>query len=192
MATAQPERRPIRVIVQCKAVRGGLRPRDVRELESTVENAAGFAFTGMELDGVNGMAEEMAEEDGPAEGVLGLLVSTAAATRGVREALVQSSWPVGFLKVTEGVAEAGASSKVSFERGATVQQFIWNRVASETWLRGVGVAVRHSWRGGGDSVDGGDQNKNNKSNDDDDNSNIPSLRKEVGLTWMGEVLANAV
>lgn len=49
------------------------------------------------------------------EGVLALLVSKAEATKGVREALGRSRWPMGYVLCS-------AEGRVS--------QMLWNRVAS--------------------------------------------------------------
>jgi Protein of unknown function (DUF2034) len=70
--------RPLRVIVQCKALKGKLGPNLVRELEG--------AFIG-------------APTGWRGEGVLGILVSPKSATKGVREALGRSRWAMGWIMV---------------------------------------------------------------------------------------------
>lgn len=61
--------------------------------------------------------------------VLALLVSVPAATSGVMHAMSMSRHPLGFLGIT---------------RDGTIEQFFWNRAASERGLEGVGVTVRHT------------------------------------------------
>jgi hypothetical protein len=63
--------------------------------------------------------------------VLGLLVTDKQATKGTLEAMGRSRFPMGFVMVT---------------REGTIQQFRWNRAASERGLEGVGVTVRHTPR----------------------------------------------
>lgn len=69
---------PLRVIVQCKALRGKLGPNLVRELEG--------AFIGAPV-GWGG------------ENVLGFLVSPGSATKGVRQAMGRSRWAMGWIMV---------------------------------------------------------------------------------------------
>ena len=236
----------------------------MRELESTVSSAAGFAFTGMELD--DGLEAETeagtasalspAPSSAPAEdvsdngnqednriksdhgshdlaqdeGILGLLVSTGDATRGVREALGRSRWPVGFLKVSTsfGNRESMMSTNVNEsddERDnsdvkvnvdpaintddtnvrATIEQFIWNYVATDRWLTGLGVAVSYF----DDSSSSASSSSSQTSSRRDPNSSSPggdadgrddgivaeektsALRKEISLTWKGEPLPSA-
>ncbi len=99
---------PARVLLQCKALAEGPRPRHVRELEGAFVGApAGWRARG---------------------DVLGLLAATREATRGVREALGRSRWPLGFVMVrTDG----------------RVEQLLWNRKAAEMGLEGVGVTIRY-------------------------------------------------
>ncbi|TID26893.1 endonuclease resolvase hjc trna endonuclease [Venturia nashicola] len=98
--------KPIRVLLQCKAHNKGLTPANVRELEG--------AFPGAPAGWRGG-------------GVLGFLVATNQATKGIREALIRSHLPMGFLQVT---AEG------------TVLQFIWNHEAAQQGLEGMGVTIR--------------------------------------------------
>lgn len=124
---------PLRVLVQCKARSAKLRPETVRELEG--------AFVG-------------APAGWRGAGVLGLLAARREASRGVREALGRSRWPMGYLMVgLDGRAE----------------QFLWNRVAAECGLEGVGVTVRYLPGRDGLGEDG-------------------ELKSEVVLTWEGRAL----
>ncbi|KAI0406144.1 hypothetical protein F4802DRAFT_559535 [Xylaria palmicola] len=105
-----PEGLPLRVLVQCKAhstakaARVG--PQFIRELEGAYLGApAGWRGSG----------------------VIGLLVTPRPATRGVREALAHSRWPLGYL---------------SCSRDGVLEQMLWNRRAEEEGLEGMGVTVK--------------------------------------------------
>jgi hypothetical protein len=98
--------KPIRVLLQCKAHNKGLAPANVRELEG--------AFPGAPAGWKGG-------------GVMGFLVATNQATKGMRDALIRSHLPMGFLQVT---AEK------------RVLQFVWNHEAAQQGLEGMGVTNR--------------------------------------------------
>lgn len=66
--------------------------------------------------------------------VLGLLVAPGPSTKGVRDAIGRSRWPMGFVCCDR---ETGR-----------VRQFIWNQAAVREGLEGVGVAWRHEEGGG--------------------------------------------
>ncbi|KAK3292318.1 uncharacterized protein B0H64DRAFT_226747 [Chaetomium fimeti] len=103
----------VRVLAQCKAVQQP-GPRLIRELEGAfVAAPAGWRGRG---------------------GVVGLLVAEKHATRGIREALARSRWPMGF---------------VACSRAGAVEQFLWNRRAEKAGLEGVGVGMRYGGGGGG-------------------------------------------
>ena len=113
----------LRVLVQCKALKPT--PAMVRELEG--------AYVGAPAGWGSG-------------DVLALLVASKEATKGVRDALQRSRWPMGLMQVTaEGV----------------VKQFLWNAVAEEIGLAGLGVTVKYA-----------------------DGSNANS---SLALTWMGRI-----
>lgn len=102
---------PLKVLVQCKAFKEKLSPALARELEG--------AFVG-------------APSGWRGSGVLGLLVSQKSATKGVREAMGRSRWPMGYVLVTpEG----------------KVLQMLWNQRAEVEGLEGVGVGLKY---GGGE------------------------------------------
>ncbi|KAK3338363.1 hypothetical protein B0H65DRAFT_320295 [Neurospora tetraspora] len=103
--------RPLRVIVQCKAIQS-TRPHLIRELEG--------AFVGAPV-GWRGSE------------VFGVLVASKIATKGVRDALARSRWPLVFI---------GCS------REGKVEQLLWNHRAEQEGLQGLGVAKRHSPEGG--------------------------------------------
>lgn len=101
----------MRVLVQCKAGAQRVGPHYVRELEG--------AFVG-------------APAGWRGAGVLGLLVSERAATKGVRESLGRSRWPMGYMLCS---------------KDGAVRQMLWNRRAEEEGLEGFGAVARHSEQG---------------------------------------------
>ena len=98
---------PLRVLVQCKATKKAT-PSWIRELEG--------AFAGAP-PGWRGTS------------VLGLLVTDMHATNGIRKALVDSHWPMGFIFLS---------------RKGEVLQMLWNYKAGEQGLTGMGVSKRYS------------------------------------------------
>lgn len=109
--TVPSSKEPVRVLAQCKAIARKSSPNLVRELEG--------AFVGAPV-GWKG------------HGVLGVFVTEKPATKGVRDSLARSRWPMCFISCT---------------RAGLVQQMLWNRRAEEEGLEGLGVGMRH---GGGD------------------------------------------
>lgn len=102
-----PLPRSFRVLVQCKALRSKAGPNHIRELEgSFLGSPAGWQ----------------------GDGVLGIFASTREATRGVRDALAKSRYPlIWFL--------------VGIEDG-DVKQALWNQKARDIGLQGLAAAVR--------------------------------------------------
>ncbi|TQW06529.1 hypothetical protein V2A60_005681 [Cordyceps javanica] len=113
-SSSPPPPAPLKVLVQCKAGVGQrVGPQHVRELEGSFAGAPpGWRGTG--------------------GGVLAVLVCERPATKGVREALSHSRWPMAFV-FCEGNGEG---------EGA-VRQMLWNKKAEECGLDGVGVGTRH-------------------------------------------------
>lgn len=99
---------PLKVLVQCKAIARKSSPNLVRELEG--------AFVGAPV-GWRG------------HGVLGIFVTEKPATKGVRETLGRSKWPMTF---------------ISCSREGRVHQMLWNQRAEEEGLGGLGVGLRHA------------------------------------------------
>ncbi|GLB06617.1 hypothetical protein AtubIFM57258_001928 [Aspergillus tubingensis] len=96
---------PPRVLVQCKALKTKLGPNIVRELEGTFASApVGWRGTG----------------------VIGMLVSPREATRGVREALTRSRFPLVWCLV-------GLEGRV--------RQVLWNEKVERVVGDGLGVGV---------------------------------------------------
>ncbi|BCR88195.1 uncharacterized protein ACHE_40759S [Aspergillus chevalieri] len=104
---------PLRVFVQCKALKTKLGPNFVRELEGS------FNLRSSPVDGGGG-----------AGGKLGVLVGTREATKGVRDAMARSPYPVMWMMVEK-------------ERG-TLLQALWNAKGEEMGLGGLGVEVQFS------------------------------------------------
>ncbi len=104
--------------------------------------------------------------------VLGLLVTTLKATKGTMDALARSPWPMGFVLIT---------------RQGLVQQFVWNRAASERGLQGVGVTVRHTPR----ALLPDSKIQKEEEQEMSERKKRPSkfanagTQKDIQLTWMG-------
>ncbi|ORY63137.1 uncharacterized protein BCR38DRAFT_458367 [Pseudomassariella vexata] len=99
---------PLRVMVQCKvsAQKTSIGPHQVRELEG--------AFVG-------------APPGWRGSGVIGFLVTQKTATKGIRDSLGRSRWPMGF---------------ISCSPDGKLQQMLWNRRAEDEGLAGLGVGIR--------------------------------------------------
>ncbi|KAF3388921.1 hypothetical protein F1880_003928 [Penicillium rolfsii] len=105
-----PERkreRALRVLVQCKAFKTKLGPNLVRELEGAIRQAPVGWRTGQ---------------------TAGVLVSPREATKGVRDALARSSYPLFWMMV---------------ELDGTLKQALWNSRAEELGLGPLGVETRY-------------------------------------------------
>jgi hypothetical protein len=105
---------PLKVLAQCKARAAKATPGEVRELEG--------AFVG-------------APVGWRSSGVLALLISQKEATKGVRDAMGRSRWPMGFVMCTG---------------QGKVLQMLWNRKAEEAGLLGLSVTLKYA---GGDRDD---------------------------------------
>ena len=108
--------RMLRVFVQCKALRTKLGPNLVRELEGT--------FTTL-LPRINSNDDD---DDGRKDEV-GILISTREATKGVRDAMATSAFPLFWMMV---------------QRNGTLQQALWNARVEELGLGLLGVETRYS------------------------------------------------
>ncbi|KAJ5136352.1 hypothetical protein N7448_004906 [Penicillium atrosanguineum] len=105
-----PERereRAVRVLVQCKALKSKLGPNLVRELEGTFRQAPVGWRTDL---------------------TAGVLVSPREATKGVRDALARSSYPLIWMMM---------------ERDGTLRQALWNARAEELGLGPLRVETRY-------------------------------------------------
>jgi hypothetical protein len=98
----------LRVLIQCKATAQNTKvgPHLIRELEGTFV-AAPVGWRG--------------------PGVLGVLTAQKPATKGMRESLGRSRWPMGY---------------ISCSKDGRVEQMLWNRRAEEAGLEGLGVGVQ--------------------------------------------------
>ncbi|KAI9769816.1 MAG: hypothetical protein M1840_003810 [Geoglossum simile] len=108
--------RAMPTLVQCKSSKRAAGPSVVRELEGAFA-AAPAGWRG--------------------DGVVGCLVTTQGATRGVREAMGRSAAPLGFLKV---------------DAAGRIEQMLWNRAVDRAGLEGWAVGLRHLDRGGKEVV----------------------------------------
>jgi len=102
------------------------------------------------------------------EGVLGVMVSKREATRGVREAMGRSRWPLVWMGVetedADGVkdGEGVEGDEDGYREGrGVVRQVLWNEKAKRYGLEGIDVTTRFGKDG---------------------------REKELVLMWMGEVL----
>ena len=108
---------PLRVLVQCKALKAKLGPNLIRELEG--------AFVGAPV-GMRG------------KGVVGVLVSPREATKGVREAMGRSRWPMAWVMLEVLQRDGGDGIGIG-----KVRQTLWNKAAAEVGLEGLDVTMRY-------------------------------------------------
>lgn len=112
---SMPDQPPMRVLIQCKAFSAAgtarIGPQYIRELE------------GAHLGAPLGWRDT---------GVMGLLVTPRPATKGIRDALTHSRWPIGY---------------VLCSREGMLEQILWNRRAEEEGLDGVGITTKYSNEG---------------------------------------------
>ncbi|KAI4649474.1 hypothetical protein J4E93_003794 [Alternaria ventricosa] len=102
--------------------------------------------------------------------VLGLLVTTKKATTGVMKAIANSSCPMGFILIS---------------REGLVEQFVWNRAATERGLQGVSVTVRHTPRALLEDPEEGLEEDTKVSKKSQDKFKTSGTMKDIQLTWMG-------
>lgn len=108
-----PLPRPFRAVVQCKALRTKAGPNHIRELEGSFRGSpAGWQ----------------------GDGVLGIFASTREATKGVRDSLAKSRYPLMWFLV--GVEDGD------------VKQALWNQKVMDIGLQGLSAAIKF------DAVDG--------------------------------------
>ncbi|KAK3686542.1 hypothetical protein LTR37_019712 [Vermiconidia calcicola] len=133
----------IKTIVQCKATTP--QPSMVRELEGAFIGApASFRRANNNM--------------------LAILVSSGETTKGLRDALQRSRWPMALMQVTE---------------DGDLKQFLWNAVAADVGLEGLGVTVRYKMEIG--VVGGRDARV------DEVLKKEEGVRRSIALTWMGRV-----
>lgn len=110
---------PLRVLVQCKAMKTKISPECVRELEGAVAGAPD-AWKGV--------------------GTVGVLCGKKPATQGVRDAVRRSGMPVVWVMVEE-IGEGE-------EKRGRVRQVLWNKRVEDLGLEEMGVGVKHIVGGG--------------------------------------------
>ncbi|GIC85456.1 uncharacterized protein Aud_001287 [Aspergillus udagawae] len=103
---------PLRVFVQCKALKTKLGPNLVRELEGTFRQSPVGWRTGTKI---------------------GVLVGPREATKGVRDAMARSAYPLLWMMV---------------ERNGELQQALWNSCAEELGLGALGVEMVYGGESG--------------------------------------------
>ncbi|KAJ5826287.1 hypothetical protein N7474_003425 [Penicillium riverlandense] len=103
----------LRVVVQCKSLKTKLGPNLVRELEGALRNAP-----------VGWRTEQ----------TVGMLVSPREATKGVRDAMARSGYPLLWMMI---------------ERDGTMRQALWNARAELLGLEPLGVETRYTGGDGG-------------------------------------------
>ena len=110
--------------MQCKSFKTKLGPNLVRELEGSFRQSPGDKTTTSNDNTVGG------------GGKVGILVSTREATKGVRDAMARSAYPLMWMMV---------------ERNGALQQALWNAKVEELGLGALGVEVQYGV-GGPDST----------------------------------------
>lgn len=112
---------PLPVLVQCKALKSKAGPNLIRELEGALAGAPpGWR--------------------GP--GTVAMLVTTRAATKGVRDAVARSGVPAVWVMIEDDGTGAGR-----------VRQMLWNTKGKKMGLAGMGVHVRYLPGKGGETVE---------------------------------------
>lgn len=126
----------LRIILQCKAYTTKAGPQHVRELEGAfVAAPPGWRSNNIHDTTTRSSTSSSSSTSNGSGGVVGILVAQNPATKGVRDSLGRSRWPMAF---------------ISCSKDGRVEQMLWNRRAEEQGLEGVGVAVQHK----GVEVDG--------------------------------------
>ena len=105
---------PLRVLVQCKAMKAKISPECVRELEGAVAGAPD-AWKGV--------------------GTVGVLCGKKPATQGVRDAVRRSGMPVVWVML----GEVGEGE----EKRGEVRQVLWNERVIDLGLQEMGVGLKH-------------------------------------------------
>jgi len=111
-------------------------PNVIRELEGAFAGARGVRWRDGEKSDVSkpkehgsGEMDETVRTAGDSgRKIMSLLATPQEATKGVREAMSSSRWPMGYLKI-------GLNGRV--------EQLLWNRAAAAQGLEGLGVVQRH-------------------------------------------------
>ena len=134
------QRTPLRVLLQCKAGAGQrIGPSLVRELEGAFVGApVGWRSRVGETSESTTASDTAAadhEDDGDhyskgTAAVIGLLATEKPATKGIRDALSRSRWPMAYICCSS---------------AGRMQQVLWNQSAEQNCgLAGLGVTLRHS------------------------------------------------
>ena len=125
--------------------------------------------------------EEVQDNGRRNRNIIILLVTPQEATKGVREAMAQSRWPMAYLKIS---------------LKGRIEQLLWNRTAAAVGLQGINVVLRHVPKEAQRAPLEGEQVtpheasavENDVSLDDDVGLRKPKImEQEVVLTWQGDV-----
>jgi len=190
-----PERWPLRVLVQCKALKKKASPNVVRELEGAFAGARGVRWRDGEgeittttnnegsdsqevtaLD--NGKHDEKGADNGEQasnRSVVILLATPQEATKGVREAMSQSRWPMAYVKMS---------------LDGRVEQLLWNRSAAAQGLEGVSVVTRYIPKDSRAAARLVESQENEEEPVDLEDTAIKKptvMDQEVVMTWKGDV-----
>ena len=192
-----PERWPLRVLVQCKALKKKASPNVVRELEGAFAGARGVRWrdgqdenkattkdqsgenreenaldTGMNVE--NG--PDSKNERAPNRSVILLLATPQEATKGVREAMSQSRWPMAYFKMS---------------LDGRIEQLLWNRSAAAQGLEGLSVVTRYiprDSRPAGPGLEADEEGSEQPLELEDTTIKKPLVMdQEVVMTWKGDV-----
>nr|POE94435.1 hercynylcysteine sulfoxide lyase [Quercus suber] len=110
------------------------------------------------------------------EGVLALLVASQEATKGVRAAVQRSQWPMGILQITT---------------AGVVKQFLWNAIAAQAGLEGLGVAVRYGDAGSNVAAAIRDDEEAEAVSNSSESAASSRVDSSITLTWLGQPLGQA-
>ncbi|MCJ1309286.1 hypothetical protein MMC25_002945 [Agyrium rufum] len=153
---------PLKVIVQCKALKAKAGPNLVRELEGA------FAGAPAEFRAAGG------------SDMIGVLCATRDATKGVREAVKKSRRGVIWVMIESGYLEGSEEPVSGTERGketgnlgnGVIRQVMWNDKVAQMGAEGLGVQVEYAE---GDEVGAEGRPKGTR------------VLNEIVLTWEGKV-----
>lgn len=189
--------------MQCKALRRKAGPNVVRELEGCGTGARGVRWRDGEgsaarpiNEGEGGILRGVEEEEAATNdnvncddearvpqaethntnrNIIILLTTPQEATKGVREAMAQSRWPMAYLKIS---------------LDGRIEQLLWNRTAAAVGLEGVNVVMRHVPKEARQGVEL--ESNDTESDQDGDNDDVVLKRpnvmeQEIVMTFQDDV-----
>lgn len=153
----------LRILVQCKGIAGtGVRPNMIRELEGAFAGAPA-ALRRLSSSSSDGLESEQDrnvddEDRDTSSETMAMLVTPLQATKGVREAMGRSRWPLAYAKIA---------------LDGMIEQLLWNKRAAFAGLEGMSVSVSH------------DLDELATAGKSDQDTRIP--KQEAVLLWNGEM-----